>query len=642
MLRVSSLSPAKLLFVATIGIGAMEACGSDNGRATTTPGSSSGGQIGQMDAAGGATGTDAPTIEPVGGTGGEPAVAPGSGGDTNDRDGSSIDSQPGGDMAAPTGFPREIDARIVINEIMASNALTLKNEAGLATDWIELYNPTTEDIPLTGYAFTDDFNVPRKAPIGAGVVLTAGAHMIFWIDGMIDRGPNHIALPKLESIGSNLGFARPDGSFISRLTIGRQETDFSAAREPDGSDDWVIEWHPSPGAANPAGAGKPLGPADPATLPEKVLAAGDLSEALLGYDALPSIRIDVDADGQAKLTANPLVDVPATLVFQGRSYGPVGLRLKGHNSFEPWGKKPSMKISVDKYVPDAKFWGLNDLTFNNMHSDPSMMHERLAYWVARTAAVIPASRAAHTMVSINGQPPALYIGVETVKHTMMARWFKMATGSLYEGFNVDFTHSDTDYMPPRDDVPFFELKGKIEDRSLLAGLADATAIKVPDQAIAAARNVLNFPEYLNHWATCSVVGQFDSMPYSIPGDDFLVYSNPEDKKLNVLPWGMDETFEASDVDLIKRPYSVLARTCLASPTCLQQYADAAWALLDKVEAMKWSAERARIAQQIAPLTVMDHLKSYTDKDVVTGQQNMAFFIDDRRTWFTKFLPPRSK
>jgi hypothetical protein len=350
MFRVESLLPAKLVFVATIGVGAVGACGSNGSQAPTTQGPSSGGQGGQNDAAGGATGTDAPTIETDGGTGGEPAVAGGSGG-ANDRDGSPIDSEPPVDTAAPTGFPREIDARIVINEIMASNALTLKNEAGLATDWVELYNPTTEDIPLTGYAFTDDLNVPRKAPIGAGVVLTAGAHMIFWIDGMIDRGPNHIALPKLESIGSNLGFARPDGSFISRLTIGRQETDFSAAREPDGSDAWVIEWHPSPGATNPAGAGKPLASADPAALPEKVPAAGDLSEALLGYDALPSIRIDVDADGQAKLTANPLVDVPATLVFQGRSYGPVGLRLKGHNSFEPWGKKPSLRSRSTSTFP---------------------------------------------------------------------------------------------------------------------------------------------------------------------------------------------------------------------------------------------------------------------------------------------------
>ena len=135
------LPPAKLLFISMIGVGAVGACGGDSGRATITPGPSSGGQVGQSDV-GGATGTDARAIEIGSGTGGErdgePVAAGGSGGDSNDRDGGSIDWQSGADMAVSTGFPREIDGRIVINEIMASNALTLKNEAGLATDWVEL------------------------------------------------------------------------------------------------------------------------------------------------------------------------------------------------------------------------------------------------------------------------------------------------------------------------------------------------------------------------------------------------------------------------------------------------------------------------------------------------------------------------
>ena len=52
-----------------------------------------------------------------------------------------------------------------------------------------------------------------------------------------------------------------------------------------------------------------------------------------------------------------------------------------------------------------------------------MMHERMAYWVARQAGGIPASRANHAQLTINGQPYGLYTNVETVKKRILRRWF---------------------------------------------------------------------------------------------------------------------------------------------------------------------------------------------------------------------------
>ena len=67
-----------------------------------------------------------------------------------------------------------------------------------------------------------------------------------------------------------------------RVALGAQEVDFSAAREPDGSKLWGVEWHASPGAAHPTGAGQPVGPEDVTQPPEQIPAAGDLSERILG------------------------------------------------------------------------------------------------------------------------------------------------------------------------------------------------------------------------------------------------------------------------------------------------------------------------------------------------------------------------
>ena len=97
-----------------------------------------------------------------------------------------------------------------------------------------------------------------------------------------------------------------------------------------------------------------------------------------------------------------------------------------------------------------------------MHSDPSMMHERLAYLVARQAGGIPASRANHALLTVNGQFYGLYTNVETVKKRMLRRWFADDAGPLFEATDVDFVAAD---------IPFFELASGPDDRSLLAGLA---------------------------------------------------------------------------------------------------------------------------------------------------------------------------
>jgi hypothetical protein len=538
------------------------------------------------------------------------------------------------------GLPREIDGRIVINEFMASNGLTLENEAGLAGDWVELYNPTAHDVSLAGYAVTDDFAVPNKAVIAAGVVVPARGFLLLWLDGAVDRGPTHLPL-RLPGEGGSLGLARPDGSFIARLVYGAQATDFSASREPDGSDRWVIEWHPSPKAANPAGDGRPLTPAGEPGAPEQVPAAGDLSEILLGDKALPELRIDV-ADGEvSRLMADPRTYVPATLVFQGRSYGPVGLRLKGSASFQPFDAKPSFRINVDEYVPDAEFFGLKDLTLNNMFSDQSMLHERLAYWIARTVG-LQASRATHALVSINGGPASVYVNVETVKKRMLARWFSDPDGALYEATHVDFNTADT-LNPhtdgtPRDLIPLYELKSKLDDRSLLYGLARALAMSPADRAIAAAGTYINLSQFQSYWAVAAVIGNFDVMPYSVPGDDYFVYANPADKKIYLLPWGLDESFEAGDEDVLANVYSVLARRCADSSACLRQFADRCWSVLARLEAAGWEAERDRIQMQIAPHTTKDRRKVYSDLQVAQQQENMKYFLEERRATLSAYIP----
>lgn len=518
------------------------------------------------------------------------------------------------DAAAPI-VPREIDGRITINELMASNALTALGDGAPASPWVELWNPTDRDISLDGYALTNDLDEPRRGQIGAGVVLPARGHVVLRLD-----------VPS--AAGGELGLARPDGSYIDRVRYGAQETDFSAAREPDGSDLWVIEWHPSPGAANLDRGGRPMGIEVLSVDPEAVPAAGDLSERILGYDVLLELTLIVSPAAAAALEADPTTSVPALLVYDGRPYGPVGLRVKGQNSFEPFSRKPSLRILVNQYTEAARFFGLKDLTLNNMHSDFSMVHERLSYWVAREIG-LPASRANHAFLTVNQEPYGLYTNVETVKHRMIARWFADDSGPLFEATDVDF---EARYLAA------YELESGPDDRTLLAAFAAALALPSADAAIAAAAQVADLDQLRRYWAMCAVVGQLDAFPYSDPGDDYFVYADPRSAKLAVLPWGMDETFYAGNFD-VTQTRSVFARRCLESPRCRQAWVDEVWAVQAMTEAMGLERERLRVIEQIAPYAALDTRKWYTAADVASYQTALYWFIRERRSALGAMLAP---
>jgi hypothetical protein len=550
----------------------------------------------------------------------------GPGPDAADDDGSP-DATPA-DAVDPT-LPPDVDGRLTINEFMASNALTIVDAHGVAHDWIELYNPTAHDIPLHGYSVTDDLGDPHKAVLPAGVIAPAGGHVLLWAAGSAAGGPTHLDF-RLDRSGGEIGLARPDGSWIDRVRYGAQEVDVSAARAPDGSDLWRIEWHASPGESLIAGDGQPADLEDPAALPEEVPAAGDLTERILGYDVLVELAIELSAEAVAALEAEPRVYVPARLVFDGRSYGPVGVRLKGQNSFQPLSQKPALRIAIDRYVDGARLLGLKDLTLNNMVGDHSMMHERLAYLVARSAG-IPASRSNHLLLTINGQAYGLYANVETVKRKMISRWFADDSGSLFEGTDVDFIERYIDR---------YEHESGPDDRTLLRRTAEALTLPSADAAIAAASLYVDLPAFQRFWAMCSVIGQFDSFPYSNPGDDYFVYADPSSGRLVFLPWGMDETFYSGSHDVLQIQ-SVLARRCMESPSCLGGYVDQVWDVLAATDALGLIAERDRVAAEIAPLVVQDLRKPYSDDVVAASQRNMWRFLTSRRTNLAAMLPPPS-
>jgi hypothetical protein len=530
-------------------------------------------------------------------------------------------SDPGGGQPDDAGAPGA-SPPLVINELMAKNRFTLPAQAGEPPDWIELYNPTAGEVALAGWWLTDDPGEPARGPLARALVVPAGGYLVLLADDRSDLGPAHLGF-RLARAGGELALVGPDGAVVDHIGYGAQTTDLSAARTPDGSDRWQIVWQVSPGAANPDGDGAP----DATSAREEVPAAGDVSDELLAGDAVREIGLELSEQAIASLREAPRVNVPAALVYRGRRFAPVGVHLKGQNSFQPIDEKPSFRIELDTYVAGGELLGLDDLTLDNMTSDPTMLHERMAYRAARLAGV-PASRAGYAFVTVNGEPYGLYADVEHVEARMLARWYTDPGGPLYEASDVDFT---------AELVPRYEHESGPDDRTALYRLADALTLPAAD-ALAAAAASVDMDEFIRHWAVMAVVGQFDAFPFTY--DDYFVYQDPTSGRLGFLPWGMDESFSRLDYWVLAGE-SLLPDACQDHEPCRLRVVDEIWRVLALTEEADLVAELDRARALIAPWIARDPRRPWSDGEVAAAQDAMRAFLAGRRAYLEGEIPPPS-
>ncbi len=132
------------------------------------------------------------------------------------------------------------DSPVVINEIMASNSSTASDENGEFDDWIELYNPGSVAIDMSGYFLTDNPANLSKWAFPAGTSIAANGYLIVWADEDQDQGPLHANF-KLSGAGEILYLLDSMQQFVDTMSFTEQTTDMGYARVPNGSGPFVIQ-----------------------------------------------------------------------------------------------------------------------------------------------------------------------------------------------------------------------------------------------------------------------------------------------------------------------------------------------------------------------------------------------------------------
>lgn len=133
--------------------------------------------------------------------------------------------------------------------------------------------------------------------------------------------------------------------------------------------------------------------------------------------------------------------VRADVKVAGKEFKNVGIRYKGAYGtlklcFDGAGNlicdKLSLKIRFDEYDGKQTFQGLKRLNLHSLVRDPTKLHDRLASHLFR-AMGIPAARASHATLSVNGKSLGLFGLVEQIDENYAeSRFPRTGEGNLYK------------------------------------------------------------------------------------------------------------------------------------------------------------------------------------------------------------------
>ncbi|MBU0472967.1 MAG: CotH kinase family protein [Bacteroidetes bacterium] len=137
---------------------------------------------------------------------------------------------------------------IIINEVMASNDSTFYDEDSEASDWIELYNTSSEQINLAGYFLSDDSSNIKKWQFENTNINSGEYLIVFASDKDTVMNYSHTNF-KISASGETIILSDSMGNLVDQIDVPVSLTDISYGRLNDANTIWTFQT-PTPGAAN--------------------------------------------------------------------------------------------------------------------------------------------------------------------------------------------------------------------------------------------------------------------------------------------------------------------------------------------------------------------------------------------------------
>jgi hypothetical protein len=142
---------------------------------------------------------------------------------------------------------------VYINEVMASNDITILDVNNNSSDWVEIFNNTNSIVDLANYYLSDDktnLTKFRFTNLANQVTIPANGYLIVWASGLSANGLNHTNW-SISSAGESILLVSPNGTtIVDSLSFIKQRTDVSFGRLYNNIDSLVYFSPASPNLQN--------------------------------------------------------------------------------------------------------------------------------------------------------------------------------------------------------------------------------------------------------------------------------------------------------------------------------------------------------------------------------------------------------
>lgn len=305
------------------------------------------------------------------------------------------------------------------------------------------------------------------------------------------------------------------------------------------------------GPGGPGGPGGRGGAAAGPAAPGPKIAPADVRPATTGlYDdkTLRTVFLTFDStDWEAELITfnNTDVEVPATLVVDGKTYKDVGTHFRGASSFfgVPAGYKKSLNLSMDFVNTEQALHGYRTINLNNANGDPSLMRAVVYEHIATH--YIPTPSANFARVVINGEYWGVFTNVQQFNKDFLRDHFKTEDGVRWKVPGSPNGRGGLEYLG--DDVAAYkqryEIKNKDNDASwkALINLTKILNTTPTDQLEAAISPLLNIDGTLKFLALENVLVNSDG--YWTRSSDYNIYLDAAGR-FHIIPHDINEAMMA--------------------------------------------------------------------------------------------------
>lgn len=277
------------------------------------------------------------------------------------------------------------------------------------------------------------------------------------------------------------------------------------------------------------------------------------ADALFNESTIRTFQLEIPEVGLAALKQGNHAYVRGTLREGGVVLRDVGVRLKGHATFQPVDRKPGFALKLNEFVSGQEYCGLGKLVFNNSAQDASYLREQLAARLYQDAG-LPVPRITHARVRFNGRDLGFYVLVEPINKGFLKREFGAAGGNLYEGETKDI------------DQKLDQENGDDTSQRDLQALV-AAAKSPAGRRMEKLRAVLDVDGFASFLALEMLTAGIDG--YAFTRNNYRIYHHPTTGRLVFFPHGLDATFGSAGFQ--PPTNSLLVRALWELPEFQKQY-----------------------------------------------------------------------